>query len=168
GSTNIAQGMRDGLEILGHNVDGLASFDTSCDGSVGSHCGRGSAAKQVLVVITDGVGNTNPWDQEDVPGVPNSPVNCRSVDLFTPNLQPDTGSNRSINRARDCTIHYTNQAVNNNVTVFTIGLGNGVDTELLELVGDIGKGGYFNAATPAQLDEIFELILQNVSVRLIQ
>ena len=40
--------------------------------------------------------------------------------------------------------------------------------KLLEQVAEIGAGQYFAAQTPAKLNEIFDIILKSISVRLIQ
>jgi hypothetical protein len=150
--TNIAQGMRDGLEVLGIDAGAPGAFNTACqDASTSSHCSRGSSAKRVMVVMTDGVANENPGG------------GCYDVDLY----QPNTGT-ASVDRAKDCVIFYTNIAAQNNVIIYTIGLGNGADVELMERVAAAGNGQFFAAATPAKLDEIFEIILNAVSVRLIE
>lgn len=150
--TNIAQGMRDGLEVLGIDAGAPGTFNTACqDSSTSSHCSRGSSAKRVMVVMTDGVANANPGN------------GCYDVDLY----QPNTGT-ASVDRAKDCVMHFTNIAAQNNVIIYTIGLGNGADVDLLERVAATGNGQFFAAATPAKLDEIFEIILNAVSVRLIE
>ncbi|HEX9925899.1 MAG TPA: Tad domain-containing protein [Anaerolineae bacterium] len=150
--TNIAQGMRDGLEVLGIDADAPGTFNTAClDASTSSHCSRGSSAKRVMVVMTDGVANADPGGA------------CDDVDLY----QPNTGT-ASVDEAKDCVIFYTNIAAQNNVIIYTIGLGNGADVELMERVAAAGNGQFFAAATPAKLDEIFEIILNAVSVRLIE
>jgi len=150
--TNIAQGMRDGLWVLGIDADAPATFDTACDdGNIDSQCSRGSSAKRVMVVMTDGVANENPGN------------GCYDVDLY----QPNTGT-ANVDRAKDCVMHFANIASQSNVIIYTIGLGNGADVELMERVAAAGNGQFFAAATPAKLDEIFEIILNAVSVRLIE
>ena len=73
-----------------------------------------------------------------------------------------TGSNTE-EAAKDCVMYYGQIAANNNVTIYTIGLGNGVDTELMEAIAVLpgSDGQYFSAASTAQLDGVFEFILES-------
>ncbi len=161
GSTNMAQGMLRGLEALGINADNRASFDNTCTDAT-DHCGRGGSARRVMVLMTDGVANKNPRNQGG------SSVNCYANDLYQPNLGDDSKGGDSEDRAKDCVVYYAQIAAANNVTIYTIGLGNGADTNLLETVANLSDGQYFAAVSPTQLDGIFDAILQSVSVRLIQ
>ncbi len=68
----------------------------------------------------------------------------------------------------DCVIYYAGQALNNNVVVYTIGLGDGARADLLEMAAETARGKYFYAPTPEDLDAIFDEILQNIYVRLIR
>ncbi len=162
GSTNIAGGMLKGLEMLGINPDNKDVFDNTCDTAnpLTSHCSRGGAAKRIMIVMTDGIANKNPND-EDL-----SDVNCYAdSNLYTPN---DGDSDE--NNARDCVMYYAQLAGNSNVTIYTIGLGNGSDADLLEKVATVpgSDGEFFADVPPAKLDEVFDTILSSVSVRLIQ
>ena len=149
GSTNIAQGMRDGLYLLGVPADGPTRPDTmpalpaNC---TGISCARGSSAQRVMILMTDGIGNTPPPDTacDDDPT------------LFEPDLPLPDGD--IINRGRDCAIYYAQIAADHNITIYTVGLGNGMDVQLLEQVAEVGGGRYFAALTVANLDAIFELI----------
>ncbi len=168
GSTNIAQGMRDGLYLLGIDADNrggsrpsqLPSLPVNCSGL---SCSRGASAKRVMILMTDGVANVYPSGMCD-----SDPT------LYTPDMSTNTGntntdaSNDNLNRSRDCAMWYATIGSSENVIIYTIGLGNGADVALLEAVADEGSGQYFAAATPAKLDEIFDTILKSVSVRLIQ
>ena len=167
GGTNIAQGMWDGLLVLGlggtHAQLPLpGGHNNNCDGSINSHCGS-TGSRKILIVMTDGVANADPNGQCD-----NDPS------LYTPNLPTNTGdtardnANNAVNQARDCVVYFANIASDRNVKIYTIGLGNGADAELLEKVAEIGGGAYFNALSPAQLDQVFDRILENISIRLIQ
>lgn len=153
GSTNIAGGMLRGLEMLGIAPDG-GTLDNSCQKSnpLNTHCSRGGSAKRIMIVMTDGVANQQPNSF------------CDDVDLY-----PGSGSSAE-QKAQDCVIHYGQIAANNNVTIYTIGLGNGVDSDLLETVAKLpgSDGEFFAAVSSAQLDEIFETILSSTTVRLIQ
>lgn len=160
GSTNMAEGMLRGLEMLGIDANNLgAGFDNSCTDAT-DHCSRGGSARRVMIVMTDGVANKNPWDDT---GVANQ--NCRATDLYQPNVGVTDED-----RAKDCAMFYAQIAGQNNVTIYTIGLGNGVDQAFLEAIATVqgSNGQYFGAFSTAQLDGIFDTILKSVSVRLIQ
>jgi|GEM_PF-542028 len=152
GSTNMAGGMLRGIEMLGISTTGGA-LDNSCSTST-AHCSRGGSARRVMIVMTDGVANVSP----------NS--TCQVDNLW----EPTSGSHSNEDHAKDCVMYYGQIAANNNVTIYTIGLGNGVDTNLMEALATLpgSDGEYFSAASSAQLDGIFETILKSVSVRLIQ
>ncbi len=166
GSTNMAEGMLRGLEMLGLNVDNKASFDNACSSAspLSSHCGRGGSARRIMIVMTDGVANKNPRNSGA------SSVNCYAVDLYQPNLGDDSRGANSEDRAKDCSMYYAKKGGEANVTIYTIGLGNGVDEQFLDAIAKVdgSDGQYFPAASPAQLDGIFDAILKSVSVRLIQ
>ncbi|GAB4526517.1 MAG: hypothetical protein Kow0063_00850 [Anaerolineae bacterium] len=159
-STDIAEGMRNGLEVLGVNVRNLPEctgnqnpydnncFDNSCDPEdERTSCGRGGAATRVMVVLTDGSPNTNPG------GCGNDPV------YYFPYENDDD---------YDCVIYYAGKALQNNVIVYTIGLGEGARGDLLGMAAETARGKYFYAPTPDDLDAIFDEILQNIYVRLIR
>jgi hypothetical protein len=111
-----------------------------------------------MILMTDGVANEDPGGVCD---------NAAYADLWPPDNYEGSGSDEA---AKDCVIYYGQIAAQNNVTIYTIGLGNGVDTEILEAVATLpgSDGEYFAAASAAQLDGIFDAILKSVSVRLIQ
>jgi len=159
-STDIAEGMRNGLEALGANVRNLPEctggqnpyddncFDNTCDpADERTGCGRGGAASRVMVVLTDGSPNENPG------GCGNDPVYNFPLE----------NSNHY-----DCVIYYAGKALQNNVVVYTIGLGDGARADLLEMAAETARGEYFYAPTPDDLDAIFNKILQNIYVRLIR
>jgi hypothetical protein len=166
GGTNIAEGLREGLQELGVNAYGSGYVDSSCEGDLfsdgtgppidnGKACDRRGAAKKVLILLTDGV----PTE---------SPANCTSASDYS-----DFWDNPKTNGDR----------ANNNVVVYTIGLGAGVDEDILTGIatgvdprGDdpdvtmfINRRGgrYYEAPTPAQLDGIFDQILENIYVRIV-
>jgi Flp pilus assembly protein TadG len=141
--TNIAWGMREGLRVLG--VD---SPDNSCTTDTSS-CGRGGAATRVMVVLTDGSPNDSPS------GCGNDPVYNFPYEI------PDSD-------AYDCVIYYAGKALENNVIIYTIGLGQGARRDLLEMTAETAHGQYFFAPTPEELDAQFDKILSNIYVRLIR
>ena len=177
--TDIADGLRQGLHTLGVNTaepgdtDGDdTGHDKSCDWSksggiwqidgqtqpanVKSHCDRGQAATPVLVLLTDGAPtNSSPGDNND----------CK--DWGNSNPKPYEGFPISDDKY-ECIMYYADFAADNGVIVYTIGLGAGVDQDLLKAVADVTHGQYYFAPSAAQLDIIFDQILGNVYVRLIQ
>lgn len=147
GGTNIADGLRNGLEVLGANVDNRGDRDNLCDGTAYSACGRGGSAKRVVILMTDGSPNANPGGA------------CTSDPTLWPyNNDPDF----------DCVMYYAKKARQVGALVYTIGLGNGVEPELLQAVADETQGTYYFAPSPQDLDAIFDQILSNIYVRLIK
>jgi hypothetical protein len=150
-STNIAEGMRNGLEVLGVNVRNLLDclegrdpytnncFDNTCDrADRHDSCGRGPAAQPVMVVLTDGSPNNNPG------GCGNDPV------YNFPYENDDD---------YDCVIYYAGKAREAGVLVHTVGLGGGARGDLLGMAAEVGGGRHYFAATPDELDEIFEVLI---------
>lgn len=147
GGTNIADGLRNGLEVLGANVDNRGDRNNLCDGTAYSACGRGGSAKRVVILMTDGSPNANPGGA------------CTSDPTLWPyNNDPDF----------DCVMYYAKKARQVGALVYTIGLGNGVEPELLQAVADETQGTYYFAPSPQDLDTIFDQILSNIYVRLIK
>jgi hypothetical protein len=156
GSTDIADALRNGLEVLGANVDDQSDRDNLCDGTTYSSCGRGGSAKRVLILLTDGSPNEHPTDKDDDnDGVANC---CEDGSLWPYNSDPDF----------DCVMYYAIRARQVGAVVYTIGLGNGVVPELLQAVADETQGTYYYAPSPSDLDDIFDQILANIYVRLIE
>jgi hypothetical protein len=154
GGTNMAGGMLKGLEMLGISTGG--AIDNLCNTAqpLTSHCSRGGSARRIMIVMTDGVANVSPNNT------------CKVQSLWPPTSGAHTGEDN----AKDCVMYYADIAAKNNVTIYTIGLGNGTDTKLLEAVAKMpgSDGEYYAAANSAQLTDIFQTILKSVSVRLIQ
>jgi Flp pilus assembly protein TadG len=176
GGTSIAEGMREGLVELG--VSGYAA-DSNCTDTVGNPagtdddghaCDRGGAARRVLILLTDGMPNGNPGSCNP---------NDTGQDLWDGLIGPDDDN-------FECAMYYAWQAAENNVTVYAIGLGAGVNGDLLTAMAtgvdprggvlndgnDVtyfnGRGGtYENAATPEDLDQIFSNILSNIYIRIV-
>jgi hypothetical protein len=151
--TCIACGMRLGLQSLGYNTDNDPGFDNSCDGSANSHCGRGGGASKVMILITDGAPNSRPI------GVTCDPLTVGGVTY-------DNTYNGNANY--DCVLNYAEMAAGKGVTLYTIGLGFGVDGEFLARAAELGNGQYYQAGSPNDLDLIFNEILTNIYVRIIR
>jgi hypothetical protein len=154
GSTNMAGGMKDGIEVLSTQSD---------------QYGRPGAA-HIMVLMTDGVANYYPgcvqlnwWTW--------SPPNCNTTCPASipccqdSTLWPDTGS-AMVNMSQDCVIYYAQQARSNSIVIYTIGLGYSADPDILKAVADITGGDYEQAPTPAALDGIFDRLFERIFVRL--
>lgn len=111
-STNIAEGLREGLEELGIETVNNTGIDNNCTAAVNdkSVCDRQGTAGRTLILFTD--------------GVPNTSDNCPATNLW----MGDQGQGQ---KPYDCAIYYAQQAANANVSLFTIGLGPGPDPDLL-------------------------------------
>jgi len=108
------------------------------------HYGRPAAVK-VMVLMTDGQANqypSGPCDDED--------------------LWPDGGA------AKDCVVYYARDAQNKNIVIYTIGLGDSADHDLLREIADRTGGVYYFAPDAQKLDTIFQQIADQIFLRLIQ
>lgn len=166
--TNISEGMREGLEELGLSVGSNTGVASGCTGAVDNKqaCDRGGAAKRVLILMTD--------------GSPNARVsNCSSQTGYGDYWEGLIGNG---NPDFECAMWYAQQAAAKGVTVYTIGIGAGANTDFLTTMAE-GKdprsggtpvpmfsgasGKYFPAARPSDLDGIFRQILTSLSVRIV-
>jgi Flp pilus assembly protein TadG len=172
GSTNMAQGMLRGLEMLGINANNvnIATWNASNDCSTATdHCGRGGSARRVMIIMSDGVANRNPWDTWEG-GQRVAAQNCHANNLYLPDIGDTSQGANSEDWAKDCVRYYAQIAADNNVTMYTIGLGNGVDDTLMTTVAELpgSNGEFFKAVSSAELDGIFSTILESITVRLIE
>ena len=138
GSTNIAEGIEQGIAVLS---------------TVSPHYGRPGAA-HVMVLMTDGQPNR-------YPNYPNY-HECWQEDLW-----PDVGD-WEIDRASDCVIHYAQEARDNAIVIYTISLGESADRELMAEVAEITGGFQRGADSREELDKIFDELYQRIFLRLIQ
>jgi hypothetical protein len=136
-------GMRLGLQALGFNTDNDPSFDNSCDGTTGSHCGRGSGANKVLILITDGIPNHTPM------GVTCDPL---TVDGVTYNNTYNGSS------YYDCVLNYAELAGDKGVTLYTVSFQYDFDSEFLERAAELGNGQYYRAGSAGDLELVFDEI----------
>ncbi len=136
-------GMRLGLQALGFNTDDDPNFDNSCDGTTGSHCGRGSGANKVLILITDGIPNHTPIG-----------VSCDPLTVGGVTYNNDEYGNRNIN----CVLNYAELAGDKGVTLYTVGFRYGFDSEYLERAAELGNGQYYRAGSAGDLELVFEEI----------
>lgn len=168
GGTNIAEGMREGLEELGISLEPYNSDTITHECSDGSDdgkaCDRLGAARRILILMTDGSPNSTSAS------MCGSDVKWRGKE----------GANTA---PYNCAIWFAQRAANANVVVYTIGIGSGANQSLLTAMaegvdpdpasGDNGfyfdkRGGkYYPAVKPSDLDQIFTDILGNVFIRII-
>jgi hypothetical protein len=156
--TDLAVGLREGLEELGVSTPGNPA-NSNCSAIINdaSACDRSGAARRIMILLTDGTPSANPGNCAPGSGRP---------DLWD-------GLIGTEDQDFECAAYYAYQAAINNVILYTIGIGAGVDSDLLtELAtgtdprGDqpdvpmfVGAGGqYFLAAKPSDLDAIFGAI----------
>jgi hypothetical protein len=168
GGTNISEGMREGLEELGLSIGSNTNVDSTCTSGVDDKhaCDRKGAAKRVLILMTDGSPNNKVTNCSSQPGY------ADYWDGLIGPTDPDF----------DCAMWYAQQAAAKGVTVYTIGIGGGANTDFLTTMAtgvDPRSGGtpvpmfsgaagkYFSAVTPADLDGIFREILTSISVRIV-
>jgi hypothetical protein len=166
--TNIASGMREGLEELGISTPGNPATSGGCSLGVndGMACDRRGAARRIIILMTDGSPNGNPG-------------NCNGGAGGRPDLWE--GLLGTEDADFECAMYYAFLADDNNVTVYTIGIGAGANRDLLTAMatgddpgcedpacpGFVAEGQYFPAAKPTDLDLIFEQILSNIYVRIV-
>jgi hypothetical protein len=170
GNTNIGAAFKEGLTELGLDPDDDNEYQNSdCAPAVndGSVCDRRGAARRILILMTD--------------GSPNESTGCSNNATNDLPWQGDPGED---DPDYNCPVYYGKFAYDNNVTVYTIGIGSGANPALLETMatgidpttdppteywkGGTERGGdYFPAPKPSDLDAIFEKILQNVFVRIV-
>ncbi|HRV93875.1 MAG TPA: hypothetical protein P5526_17085, partial [Anaerolineae bacterium] len=153
GGTNISEGLREGLEELGIEAGNNTGIDSNCSPGINdkSVCDRQGTARRVLILLTD--------------GVPNDDDNCPASNLWM-------GEHGQGSQDYDCAIYYAQQAANQNVSLFTIGLGPGFDPDLLAAMatgvdpttGDVyfapRCGQFFAVPRANDLDLVFEGIVE--------
>ena len=139
GSTSMASALWDGILV---QMNGPEQGPLTRQAGR-MHYGRSGTSK-FIILMTDGVPNVSP-------GGPS----CGD-------LYPNGGT------PYDCVIYYAQQARNNGIIVYTIGLGDGVDEVLLTEVADTTGGNYFPAPDKEDLAQIFLQILQQIYIRLVE
>ncbi len=205
GNTDIADGLRRGLHMLGINTDdddgqnhaNDCAWDENNDNwrlprrdgawlnqpfnpdsstnPIVSHCARGQAANGIIVLLTDGAPtNKDPgdvsnnsqiksyeWNDETQMGTDNGDCNDSAS-----NPTPYEGFSDNDSKYR-CIMYYADIAAANGILVYTIGLGVGADQDLMRAVAETTNGRAYFVLTASQLDAIFDQILANVYIRLI-
>jgi hypothetical protein len=147
GSTNIADGIRQGIQVLSNRP---------------GHYGRPSAA-HIMIVMTDGQANQCVSDSGNVDGNCNDNIVCLQEDYW-----PDNSSSEEYNNAKDCAYYYALQARNNGIVIYTITIGTNADIELMEGIAEVTGGIHRNAPRPEQLDPIFDELYRRIFLRLVE
>jgi hypothetical protein len=140
--TNTADGIKQGTRLL----------------SVSEGNGR-SYALRFMVLMTDGVPNR--WPTAD-PGEDQ----CFREDLWP---HPHDPRDRNIDRAKDCVIYYADKAKEEQIAIYTVGLGLVAQEEedlLMEVARRTG-GEYFYAQTAAELEQKLQQIADRIFLRLV-
>jgi len=146
-ATNIADGMKQGLEVLGFDP---YNEGQSANCEAGGSCGRGAAAGKVMILLTDGIPNRNPGGA------------CAASDWY-----PDADDPNRVNIRYngdddyDCMLWFAEDAHAHGVRIYTIGLGYGVDSEVLREVAERGDGQYYFSVSAEDLDMVFEEIISS-------
>jgi uncharacterized repeat protein (TIGR01451 family) len=162
GGTNIAIGLREGLEELGIDTDGvggqMVTNNCTTSNNDGNACSRGGAAKRILILVTDGQPNANPGNCAPGGGRPDlwdGLVGTEDTDF-------------------ECSVYYAYLAAQNNITFYTIGIGGGANSDLLTTMAtgvdprgdnpDVvmfsgASGQFFPAAKPSDLEAIFDTLV---------
>lgn len=175
GATDIADGLRRGLHLLGINTDNddATAHSNDCDWTtpstwwrlrtlnaswlnqpgpdsksnpIVSHCGRGEAATGLIMLITDGAPNDS---------TPGDNLNCNVEPSPLPYADfPTTANTSDIYRVKNynCIIYYADIAAANHVPICAVGLGTGADIQLLQAITERSGGQAFAAMNPAYLD----------------
>jgi hypothetical protein len=102
-----------------------------------------------MVLMTDGQANRYP-----------------NYECWQEDLWPDTGDS-SVDRAADCVMYYARVARDNAIVVYTIGLGESADRELMAKVADLTGGFHRGADNREELDAIFDELYERIFLRLI-
>jgi hypothetical protein len=130
--------------------------------------GKRANAVRVLVLLTDGIANTVCGDNDTYSAGDYDDLPC------------DDTNSASTSISESHAYSEAQRAVDGDIIIFTIGLGNGVNDDFLERVADGGVNGvgpcqegeddcrYYFAPTTAQLDEAFEAIAEQTHIALVR
>jgi hypothetical protein len=119
-------------------------------GSGSGHYGRPNAIK-VMILLTDGIANRSVSSA------------CYAEDLYQPN-----SSNSDERRAADCVMYYAQEARDQSIVIYSIGLGLGADGDLLQAAAEETNGRYYFAPKAQDLDRIFQEIADQIFLRLVE
>jgi len=164
GSTNISEAMWDGLRVLMTRAEGAPDY--SDPGNLFAdedlvHYGR-PQANHIMILVTDGRVNQRAGDKCNDGAFRTAVASKFGKDSFG-DFWPDNGDSDY-----DCVMVFAYLARNNLVTLYTIGIGDSVDDDLLAEAARVTGGIYKNAPSRDQLDDIFTEIFDRIYVRLIR
>ena len=130
----------------GTNIAAGISLGIDVLATTENHYGRPGAA-HVMILMTDGQATHRPAD---------SPCDDDGdVYPFDDDLN------------NDCVAYFAEEARDNGIVIYTIGLGTGADKDLLRYVADLTGGRYY-PATRDNLDDIFDELYERIFIRLIK
>ncbi len=127
---------------------GLALGRQILDGS-----GKRSNAVRVLVLLTDGVANYYCGSSTYSPSSYNS-TSCSA----------HSNTNTAVNHV----LAEAQRAADEDIIIFTIGLGSGADESVLQDIADIGNGSYYFSPSSAELDDAFQAIAEQTHIALVK
>ena len=164
GSTNISEAMWDGIRALMTRAEG-APENSDPDNLFADegldHYGR-PQANHIMILVTDGRVNQLAGDKCNNSTFRSAVASKFGKDSFG-DFWPD-----NTDGDYDCVMVFAYLARNNLVTLYTIGIGDSVDDDLLAEAARVTGGIYKNAPSRDQLDDIFSEIFDRIYVRLIR
>ncbi len=137
GLTNIAGGIRDGIEVL---------MTGQCSESDPHRCGRPGAA-HIMILMSDGQPTANPGGCS-FPG------------------DPDLAWGDGTDPDKNCVVFWARRAYGENIIIYTISLGSGADFELMAYVADLTGGVHETAESPEDLYSVFQELYERIFLRL--
>ncbi len=143
GNTNTGSALWDAICVQMNGQEGIPGADNVFRIEGRQHYGRPGTSR-FIILLTDGNPTANPSD-----------IDC-------PDVWPGGGENY------DCAVHFAEQAKDQGVILYTIGLGESVDESLLSHMANVANGAYFPAPNKEDLADIFLEILSRIYIRLIE
>jgi len=115
--------------------------------------GKRANAVRVLVLLTDGVAN----------------IYCGSA-TYNPSAYDSTScsTGSGVSQAEEHARQEAQRARNGDIIIFTIGLGNDLNTTFLQDIATIGGGKFYHAPTTAELDEAFQAVAEQTHIALVR
>jgi Flp pilus assembly protein TadG len=189
GNTDIADGLRRGLHMLGINTDDDdgGNHANDCDWDWRSswwriHRDRSSGSSWLSQPL--GIDSkSTPVESHCARGQAAQPIIVLLTDGAPTNSDPgDNDECRAWGASNpapyegfpltdnkfECIMYYAEEAAAHGVIVYPIGLGVGADRDLLAAVADVTHGQDYYVLSASQLDIIFDEILANIYIRLIK
>lgn len=163
GTTNIPDAMWDGIRVLMFRTEDAPDItdpDNLYKDNGHQHYGR-PQANHIMVLLTDGVVNERPNKCD------NSTFRAAAADKYGKDSFADFWPDTS-DTDQDCLMFFAYAARSNLVTLYTIGLGDSVDEELLEAAAELTGGAFYIAPDRDDLDDIFSDIFDRIYVRLVR